>query len=430
MRLKACFSLCILNLRRRAGLALSLAALYFLSCFFVCGCFLFSQAGTRGAEQLLDADPRASYAVARWAGGKDTSSGYPALEADISSLCAAAASAAGVAEVSFAGMDSLWGEVSVSGGQGIAQTAEFSVCYAGGGRLPQAHTSYFAAQGSAAVLFGREIDPAAAEAEVLVSLSLARGLGYERAEELVGCTLSLPERTVTVIAEEGDVASVETISVPYLPQATVVGVVADELSQAYGFAWDEFIVADAKDIRTRDYSVFELRAYCAYADREAVAAELNGLLSEETGGVFSAAEPPYAVRRFSEIVQFISAMLLLVFVLFFAAAVLTNVSASAFVYGRKRAFCRAAAACGYSRGALAFTEFLQSALLALASAVFALPAALVAARGGAALLGALGYGTFSVAFTAAAVPVALGVQLLSALLSALALRLRFAREKA
>ena len=83
-----------------------------------------------------------------------------------------------------------------------------------------------------------------------------------------------------------------------------------------------------------------------------------------------------------------------------------------------------------SRGALAFTEFLQSALLALASAVFALPAALVAARGGAALLGALGYGTFSVAFTASAVPVALGVQLLSALLSALALRLRFAREKA
>ena len=197
-----------------------------------------------------------------------------------------------------------------------------------------------------------------------------------------------------------------------------------------GFAWDEFIVADAKDIRTRDYSVFELRAYCAYADREAVAAELNGLLSEETGGVFSAAEPPYAVRRFSEIVQFISAMLLLVFVLFFAAAVLTNVSASAFVYGRKRAFCRAAAACGYSRGALAFTEFLQSALLALASAVFALPAALVAARGGAALLGALGYGTFSVTFIASAGPVALGVQLLSALLSALALLLRFAREKA
>ena len=161
-----------------------------------------------------------------------------------------------------------------------------------------------------------------------------------------------------------------------------------------------------------------------------MAAELNGLLSEETGGVFSAAEPPYAVRRFSEIVQFISAMLLLVFVLFFAAAVLTNVSASAFVYGRKRAFCRAAAACGYSRGALAFTEFLQSALLALASAVFALPAALVAARGGAALLGALGYGTFSVTFIASAVPVALGVQLLSALLSALALLLRFAREKA
>lgn len=393
MRARGCFVLALRNLRRRPALALSLALLYFLTCFFVSVCFLFSAAGTAGAESLLNEDPRSNYAGAAFVGSAEKwGADYPELP--------------GAAAL---------------------------------GALPQTHTGYLA-RGGGAVLYGRAPEGGASLPEVLVSQTFARENGFDNAADIVGYTLSAPtllEMIVSVSADdapEGEEDSgglqiggedgsggvqIGYVEHDFLPQAQIVGVAADELSTAAGGP-DSFVWADLDAIRTKDFFLYELRAYCAYAEKEAVAARLNASVGESAA--FAACEAPYAVERFGDIVEFITAVLAVVFVLFLAAAVLADVSASAFLYGKKRAFCRAAFACGYSRGALARTEFVQSAVLSLAGGVLALPLAYLAARGGFSLLAALGYGAAAFSFHAAVLPVALGVQLLAAGAAALAVR--------
>lgn len=444
MRARGCFVLALRNLRRRPALALSLALLYFLTCFFVSVCFLFSAAGTAGAESLLNEDPRTNYAGTAFVGSAEKwGADYPELPgaAALGALLTAVSETEGVDEAALTGSCSFLGAYTLTGND-VSYTREWgtmTVLASPGGALPQTHTGYLA-RGGGAVLYGRAPEGGASLPEVLVSQTFARENGFDNAADIVGYTLSAPTLLETIFsvsaddAPEGEEGSgglqiggeegsggvqIGYVEHDFLPQAQIVGVAADELGTAAGGP-DSFVWADLDAIRTKDFFLYELRAYCAYAEKEAVAARLNA--SVEESAAFAACEAPYAVERFGDIVEFITAVLAVVFVLFLAAAVLADVSASAFLYGKKRAFCRAAFACGYSRGALARTEFVQSAVLSLAGGVLALPLAYLAARGGFSLLAALGYGAAAFSFHAAVLPVALGVQLLAAGAAALAVR--------
>ena len=428
--MKGCLSLCFLNLKRRAGLAVSLAVLYFLSCFFVVGCFLFSVSGRAGARAMLDADPTIHYVGAAYVGADNAGMGYPVLtdDADLSALAAEAASVPGVTEATLYGEIAFMGGMSLSPpGQEVAmQYNSFSCAFGAEGALSRTYLDHYAGQGKEALLAGRAIDAEADGAEVVVSASFAKNFGFDRPEDLLGYTLRAPlsYTAVFVPGEDGLTESIEWEATPFLPEAEIVGIVRDDLGGMF-FGETSFVFARAQDIQAKKSALYQLRAYCSYGDKEAVAQRLN---EAEPQGSFTPSSVPYSVRRFGEIVDFFSAVLALVFILFLAAAVLANVSASAFLYQKKRAFCRAAFACGYARGALALTEFLQSAVLALAAAVFALPLAHFAVLGCVSIMSLLGYGAFAAAFHPAAVPVAGAVQLASAGRSALALRIKYAKD--